>query len=367
MVLIYEHSSPVTPQICITPIIPSWMVVSFVVCAMASRFLTSRPDLHAVTTSLALDSLAPHIAAPNTTATTTVATNIPTASADASIALAILALWTGPRSIPSTSSAASHTSSEVDETGGLSQSSPSSTTTKGPPAAGLLGDDRHSWSACALRMAEAMHAAMTVKSSAQQAKSGDESKTLPPDDPLASPVRVLGICQAVDRRVRLNFSFTTSSPPSPFSSSPMSTPYPPMAAKGMTGGGAQQQQLDLAIEADRAARAMAQLLRMMNPSGTGTADRNSSIQSCAFELDSILHTLVATQRGHLCATPAMPPPLAYTSVAVQASFYRLVAYTLQSTSSDSHGPEHMMEQESPCFNALLGQVGLEVFHYPVEV
>jgi hypothetical protein len=375
----YLHATP-TSLLYDLPPLPSfsltWVMISFLVCAMASRFFTSRPDLYAVATSLALESLADHLAAFNITAAAATATTAP--SADASIALAILALWTSPRrTIPLPSRTDSEGDVEMaDKEDGPSQSpstTNTTTVTKDSSSTGPLGDDRHAWSACALRMAEAVHAvkvSTTAESSMvqqtslpTQKSSGDVESAVEEEkegDPLASPVRVLAICHAVDRSVRLNFSF----PPSVISSS--SSLVPTLSSSETTAketaNDAQQrdqdEEIDLESQADRAARAMAQLLRLMNPNGTGIADQSANIQACAFELDNVLHALVAAQRGHLCATPAKPPPLTYTSVAVQASFYRLVAYALQSASLDfdASESESMMEQESPRFDALLGQV-----------
>ena len=322
-------------------------MISFLVCAMASRFLTTRPDLYAITTSLALESLVPHLAASNTVITTTTTT---TPSADASIALAILALWTAPRrTVPPPSRTGPEDDVEMAEKEDEPSQPSATTATIEEPSSGPVGDDRHAWSACALRMAEAMHAAAigtTAKSSAAEEQEGDL---------LASPIRVLAICHAVDRGVRLNFSFPPSPPLVPSLSS-----FETAAKETSNADDVQQPQqhkeIDLESQADRAARAMAQLLRLMNPNGTGITDQSANIQACAFELDNILHALVAAQREHLCATPAKPPPLAYTSVAVQASFYRLVAYALQSASLGFDESESMMEQESSRFDALLAQV-----------
>jgi len=275
--------------------------------------------------------------------------------------------------MPSPLPASAHGDREADtEVGETNGPQPSSMSVAKYSSTGVPGDDRHAWSACALRMAETVHAATLVTTArspaVQQAlhtqKGGDESTRLASaENPLTSPVRVLAICHAVDHSVRLNFGFTTSVTSSSSyssSSSPVSSFSSSAPAKEATNGAQQQQlpQFELDSEADRAARAMAQLLRLMNPNGAGTAaDQNASIQSCAVELDGVLHALVAAQRGHLCATPATPPPLAYTNVAVQASFYRLVAYALQIAPLDSDEfSEPTVDQSRSRFGALLGQV-----------
>lgn len=336
---------------------------------MASRFFTSRPDLHDIATSLALESLGPYLAVSNNSTT-----DVPPPSADAPIALAILALWAAPRRsmlspFPASAQGDREADMEMGETNGPPQ--PSSLSVAKDSSTGVPGDDRHAWSACALRMAETVHAATLVTTACSPAvqqtlhtqKGGDESTRLASvENPLTSPVRVLAICHAVDHSVRFNFGFTASvtSSSSSSSSSPVSSFSSSAPANEATNGVQQQQlpQFELDSEADRAARAMAQLLRLMNPNGAGTAaDQNASIQSCAVELDGVLHALVAAQRGHLCATPATPPPLAYTNVAVQASFYRLVAYALQIAPLDSDEfSEPTVDQSRSQFSALLGQV-----------
>jgi hypothetical protein len=109
-------------------------------------------------------------------------------AADVAIALVLHALWTPPRRPCSRPPSVSPSSSSLDAGNGGGASSSATVEARSE-------DERHKWSACALQVAESLHSI-----SASPAALSDE------DEVLAVPARVMSICQAADRCVRLNFN-----------------------------------------------------------------------------------------------------------------------------------------------------------------
>lgn len=335
----------------------SLIILICLVCAVASRFISidtvRSPDLHNLATSFAIESLAPYFSTSSSSSSLK-------PSVDAAIALAILGLWTapkrsGPDSAPPPAGGAGK-DGDVEmslKSGGVAGTDGNHSSLKSSTSS----DDRHAWSAMALRIAEALW------SSRDASKENVEDSV----DALESPARVLALCHSVDRSIRLNFSFASVSTGSSSSSPSFSS-----LSSSMPSSAQMLYDANLCQTEDRAARSMALLLRLMNPNGGAShSDLMSNLHACATELDNVLNTLLldrprvqAQDRAQLGAGIISLPP-GDLMAAVQAGFYRLVAYAMQlselSASVVSSESLHVQTERQARLDALLHEVC--IFHY----